>query len=215
MLTVFIAYLVYMQEARESITLDGEQFRLIEGTSIYYVSRSGRVYQSAKCRFMKPYTQPLGYVSARVSYVGEGSKNPLLHRLVAGAFIENPENKPTVNHIDGNKANNCAANLEWATSKEQTQHALANGLMRYNRGAAHHNHGKQIADGVKAKMSEAKQGERHPRFKGYYHTPYGVFTSARAAEKVVPNLTHVSIGRFCKDDLPQHSDWSFIPAQAA
>lgn len=51
-----------------------------------------------------------------------------LHRLVAETFIPNPENKETVNHIDGNKQNNCLTNLEWATRHEQLIHAYKLGL---------------------------------------------------------------------------------------
>ena len=51
------------------------------------------------------------------------------HRVVAEHFIPNPNNDPVVNHIDGNKKNNEASNLEWATSSENTLHAIDNGLL--------------------------------------------------------------------------------------
>lgn len=56
-------------------------------------------------------------------------KTHSIHRLVAEAFIENIYNKPCVNHIDGNKHNNSASNLEWVTQQENLQHAVDNGLM--------------------------------------------------------------------------------------
>lgn len=53
-----------------------------------------------------------------------------MHRLLAEAFIDNPESKRTVNHIDGDKRNNSLDNLEWATYSENTQHAHDHGLTR-------------------------------------------------------------------------------------
>jgi hypothetical protein len=57
------------------------------------------------------------------------------HRIVAQAFCDNPDNKPEVNHIDGNKLNNCADNLEWCTSSENQLHAYRTGLQAASGGA--------------------------------------------------------------------------------
>lgn len=57
-----------------------------------------------------------------------------INRLVAIAFLDNPECKQEVNHIDGNKLNNIVTNLEWVTSKENSEHAWRTGLQKARRG---------------------------------------------------------------------------------
>ncbi len=61
-----------------------------------------------------------------------------IHRLVASAFIENRDNKPFVNHIDGNKQNNHVNNLEWCTPKENGTHASKNNLYKSAKGSTHY-----------------------------------------------------------------------------
>ena len=70
-----------------------------------------------------------GYVSTAISKFGK-TKYCRIHRLVAQAFIPNPENKPTVNHKNGNKLDNSVENLEWATQSENQIHAIRTGLVK-------------------------------------------------------------------------------------
>ncbi|MBV4357712.1 NUMOD4 motif-containing HNH endonuclease [Pinibacter aurantiacus] len=78
-----------------------------------------------------------GYLSVRLSYKGI-TRTLFMHRLIAQEFIDNPENKPFVNHIDGNKTNNSIENLEWVSHSENISHAYRSGLLNNNRGANHH-----------------------------------------------------------------------------
>jgi formyltetrahydrofolate synthetase len=59
-------------------------------------------------------------------------KNRSIHRIMCETFLLNPENKAHVNHIDGNKLNNILTNLEWATEKENSQHAVDTGLTTHD-----------------------------------------------------------------------------------
>lgn len=117
-----------------------EVWKDIEGyEGSYQVSSFGRVKSLARTRISKggciaPMKERImalkigrnGYVS--IGFHSQGKRFFTVHRLVAAAFIPNPENKPTVNHIDGNKKNNNVSNLEWSTHSEQSLHAHANNL---------------------------------------------------------------------------------------
>lgn len=89
----------------------------------YYVSSLGRLATS-KGRILKQRTNERGY---KVVSLPSPHSNRV-HRIVAQAFIPNPQNKPQVNHIDGDKTNNSVDNLEWVTNKENMLHAIDNGL---------------------------------------------------------------------------------------
>lgn len=94
-----------------------EEWKVIENTPNYSVSNLGRVKNNKTQRIMKPKLIRGQYESVCLR------KNKMntyhtVHRLVAIAFIPNPNNKPQVNHIDYNKRNNCVGNLEWVSNSE-------------------------------------------------------------------------------------------------
>lgn len=102
------------------------EWKLIEGfDGIYSVSNYGEVRNNRTGKLMKPRKNEKGYLHIGLTKNGK-QKNMRVHRLVAQAFIPNPENKSQVNHIDFDKENNCVNNLEWVTNKENTQYSVCN-----------------------------------------------------------------------------------------
>lgn len=101
----------------------------------YWVSNLGRIksnYSGGKIiSFQK---NEDGYFKVSLYKKGK-TKSFLVHRLVALHFIPNPRGVNTINHIDGNKENNCVDNLEWCTQKENMIHAEKNGLLNHPFGA--------------------------------------------------------------------------------
>jgi len=95
-----------------------EEWKQIEGNETYLVSNLGKV-KSPSGKILNGADEGRGYIRVCINY-----KLRRLHQLVAKAFIENPENKKEINHIDGNKKNNCINNLEWVTRKENMAHAF-------------------------------------------------------------------------------------------
>lgn len=102
------------------------------------MSRLGRVLAVQKSK--------AGYLRVELWDRGRGKKHSI-HRLLAEAFIPNPEGKPQVNHIDGDKTNNALSNLEWVTQSENQKHAYKIGLQKGHRVA-----GRKISKAHKAAL---------------------------------------------------------------
>jgi hypothetical protein len=117
-----------------------EQIKGLEG---YLISKDGIVYSLKRKRILTNYQRKDGYISIFIN-----NKTYKIHRLLALQFIENIDNKPFINHINGIKNDNRLENLEWVTAKENTVHAWDNNLckpIRYWKGKFGANHKSSVA----------------------------------------------------------------------
>ena len=97
----------------------------------YQISTAGNLTRLSSGVIKRPHINPYGYLTYIIYNRGK-RKTVFQHRLIAQAFIPNLDNKPQVNHIDGNKLNNSIENLEWCTAFENMHHAFAIGLIPMN-----------------------------------------------------------------------------------
>lgn len=110
--------------------MEKEIWKPIEGyEEIYQVSNLGRLksffLDKEKGKILKTYVARRGYEMCELR-----RKDYSVHRLVANAFIANPNNYPYINHIDGVKINNNISNLEWCSAGMNNKHAVKNGLRK-------------------------------------------------------------------------------------
>ncbi|MDQ0975862.1 hypothetical protein QFZ31_005740 [Neobacillus niacini] len=99
-----------------------ERWVNVEGYENYMVSNYGNIvslgnHKSRKDKMLKPLKDKKGYLMVVLSKDGK-QKRFLLHRLVAMAWIQNPENRESVDHFDGDKTNNCILNLSWMNNED-------------------------------------------------------------------------------------------------
>ena len=137
-----------------------EIWKPIEGTDGgYEVSNLGRVrsmkmYRGATGRIMPHTKQHHGY-HAVMFHINGKAQCRKVHRLVAEAFIPNPDKLTDVNHKDGNKDNNQVSNLEWVTHQVNVQHSFDTGLKKPHRWTDEER--KRIGEATKARHERNKQ----------------------------------------------------------
>ena len=106
------------------------QFRKLKSLKFLYEIDENGVLRNVKSKkVVCGYVESNGYVRVKLEHKCLGGiVRTTIHRLVAEAFIPNPDNKPEVNHIDSNRANNHASNLEWVTHSENMRHSYNKGI---------------------------------------------------------------------------------------
>lgn len=177
----------------------------------YYVSSTGLVKDSHKDKLVSINVRKDGY--NKVSLVDD-SKDiyesgrwicVFLHRFIAEAFIPNDNNLPEINHKDRNKSNNSVNNLEWCTHQDNIIHSFKTRITP--KGKDHWLHGTTKSKEQRKQMSLAKQGENHPKFKGWYEKDGIRYYSALQAAKATGENQKSIIKRAMNNER----GWTFIP----
>lgn len=114
-------------DVRKFKTIDGEVYSNVLGFEGYWINKKGEMIGRKGKKIYHRIIDKKGYEKI-ILKSKQKTKMLRIHRLVALAFIPNPENKPQVNHIDCNKLNNSVENLEWVTNQENHNHKMENGL---------------------------------------------------------------------------------------
>ena len=151
----------------------------------YLVSNHGKVFSKSTKRILAP-TKNKEYPQVKIS-ASNREYTRKIHRLIAEAFIPNPDNKPEINHKDGNRGNNELTNLEWVTHSENVKHAYDTGLTKIRHGinASNSKYNDEQIHEV-CKLLEEDKGNR------YIVSKTGVGDSAISNIKNGRQWTHIS-----------------------
>ena len=155
-----------------------EWWQIIQEFPNYEVSRDGQVRNINTGRILKSTISNMGYERVRL-YKDSCSKQMSVHRLVALAFIANPDNKRCVNHIDNNPLNNNVTNLEWVTDKENMRWASSQGRMDFS-DERKKKHRESLKGIMRAVVGTDKNGNKY------------FFNSIREADKYGFTSKHIS-----------------------
>lgn len=170
-----------------------EEWKPVVGYEGYYVvSNCGNVYSLRSNKVLKPIKTRAGYLRVHLSVNGIW-KGLAVHRLVALAFIPNPENKPTVNHINEIKTDNRADNLQWATMREQNIHGT-----RIERVKAHTDYlNRGIDYAVVASKHDYKNINRKQMRAVLQYSKDGNFIARFDGLSIAARQVGVSVGHLC------------------
>ena len=133
------------------------QWKTIKDFEDYKVSDIGEVFSIKRNKMLKPYEKK-NYLGVYL-YQNNVRKFMTIHRLVALAFIDNPNNYPQINHKDENTKNNVVENLEWCSAKYNANYGNHKEKIRQRMLTNNHFKGKQHSEISKQKMSLAKRGK--------------------------------------------------------
>ena len=184
---------------------DTERYATIDGFPEYLVTSHGRVFSLKHGEFkeLKPRKNNYGYYYLNLFKNGKRITKTI-HRLVAQAFINNPDNKTDVNHIDENKTNNHVSNLEWVSHKENCNHGTRNERLSKT------NTGKKRSEEAKRKISNAIKGSNHPRARaviGFKINGCGIKYYKYIRESEKDGFIHSAISKCCEGKRKSHKGY--------
>lgn len=160
-----------------------ERWKIIEEFPKYLISNKGRIKTINTLEDKKIFTKEDGYVATGLTK-NKKEHYKYVHRLVAEAFVSNPNNKGQVNHKNGIKNDNSVENLEWATPSENIRHAIETGLLKYKK------KGKEI------KNRKFVQGEK-------------VHNSKATVEQVIEIRVLYETGEYKQSELAERFDLNY------
>lgn len=154
----------------------------------YQITDDCRVWSKKRNKWLKPSTNQ-GYWFVILCKEGK-TYSRLIHRLVAEAFIPNPDNKPCIDHINGNRQDNSIENLRWCTYEENNNNPITKRRMSIG------STGKKHSDATKLKMSERMAGEKNPNFGKSRSDEFKKKMSEKGKQEVLSRKRD-NFGRFC------------------